>query len=93
MDIETSKLTKTSIESPSLKTNRLVAYDDILIRNSSLGRIFGSVEPAQEIIDVRKMTDESSYGAEQIHAFRCGVSEFNHDIIKSERLILGQILF
>lgn len=86
MDIETSKLTKTSIESPSLKTNRLIAYDDILIRNSSLGRIFGSVEPAQEIIDVRKMTDESSYGAEQIHAFRCGVSEFTHDRIKSVTL-------
>ena len=86
MDIETSKLTKTSIESPSLKTNRLVAYDDILIRNSSLGRIFGSVEPAQEVIDVRKMTDVSSYGAEQIHAFRCGVSEFTYDRIKSVTL-------
>ena len=86
MDIETSKLTKTSIESPSLKTNRLVAFDDILIRNSSLGRIFGSVEPAEEIIDVREMVEETSYGSEQIHAFRCAVSEFTYDRIKSVTL-------
>ena len=86
MEIETTKLSKTAIETPNIKTSRLIAYDDIIIRNSSLGEIFGSVESTEEKIDARDLLNYGegiSSGYEQIHAFRCDISDYTYDRFKS----------
>ena len=74
MEIDTTKIGKHFIISPSIQVNKLRAYDDIIVSNTSFRELFDGTETKH--VDVRDMLNENVFTAEQIHAFKCDVSDY-----------------
>ena len=74
MEIDTTKIGKHFIISPSIQVNKLRAYDDIIVSNTSFRDLFDGKEIKH--VDVRDMLNENVFVAEQIHAFKCDVSDY-----------------
>lgn len=74
MEIDTTKIGKHFIISPSIQVNKLRAYDDIVVSNTSFRELFDGTESKH--VDVRDMLNENLFIAEQIHAFKCDVSDY-----------------
>ena len=66
MEIDTTKIGKHFIISPTIEVNKLRAYDDIVVSNTSFRELFDGTE--SKFVDALDFLNESVYVAEQIHA-------------------------
>lgn len=90
MEIDTTKLGKHFVISPTIEVNNLNAYNDILVSGTSFRDLFDSNEI--KFLDTRNIIMELhnlysiSFGAEQIHAFNCDISKYRGGLFKSVTL-------
>ena len=90
MEIDTTKLGKHFVISPTIEVNNLNAYNDILVSGTSFRDLFDGNE--NKFLDTRNMIMELhnlysiSFGAEQIHAFNCDISKYRGGLFKSVTL-------
>lgn len=84
MEIDTTKIGKHFLISPTIDANKLRAYDDIIVSGTSFRELFDGSET--NFIDARDTLIGYSYQAEQIHAFKCDVSDYVGGLFKSATL-------